>query len=200
MTAYSLNPVSLARLDEARARAHVSWRLCAKVAIDEMQANPQAPAMVVYQEIAYTLGAGLSTVRQWTRHEKLFGEMLDELTTPDGDCLATTSHLRLAEREARRTGDEPTEVLLRRINEADKYGGRLIPPDAWAAELRDNAPEDANPLDAALDRVKRNLLAACKSAATALGNVKPKDLRRRELLEALAGQVDMALETVEKLA
>lgn len=124
----------------------MAWRQIGRITGEVLLSSNGTPRMLVYQEVAYTLGYGLSTVRLYHQLEGKYGELLDELP------MVRLAHLRLARREAKANGQTVLEVLNRRLDAS--ASGALIAPDAWKAELRDGTKKD--PAARALDSMKRN--------------------------------------------
>lgn len=143
----------------------LAWRQIGRVTGSAILSSNGTPRMLVYQEVAYTLGYGLSTVRLYHQLEHRYGELLEELP------MVRLAHLRLALREARATKRAVIEVINSRLDTSK--GGALIAPDAWKAELK-NGSAKGDPAIRALDSAERNIatfIRACPRLAKKAGMV-----------------------------
>lgn len=157
MTYYQLSDQDRAEADRLNAAEGVVWREKAKFIAERLaRTDTDAPLMARYQSCAYALRLGLSTARMYVRLETAFGAVLDECRTPDGDEIVGPHQLRHIYTEAKRLGIAPDEALLRRINESDKYGGQIAPPDVIAAQARVSRGT-SDPLKQKLTRAARSL-------------------------------------------
>lgn len=171
---YQLSDEDRAEADRLNAAEGVVWRekakfiserLSAKITmIDEFGQTVDVPMTARYQSCAYALRLGISTARMYVRLETAFGAVLDECRTPDGDEIASPFQLRQIYSEARKRNLSPDEALIRRIRESDKYGGQVAPPDVIAAQNRDGASKETDPLKRALNSARRSLATAARKA------------------------------------
>ena len=116
---------------ELRENSEQSWRAIGRIALEAVGEAKQKriSKTQVYQACAYVLCKGTNTVRQYAGYVERFDDLLDMYNQ------LTIEQLRLAIREARRDDCEVADVVVRRC-EKSADGFSILPPDAWAAELR----------------------------------------------------------------
>lgn len=152
MTDYKLSDSDIELAHRLNAAEGTVWRGKAQMIRDVSARANGTPKMLVYQTCAYALRLGVSTARLYVRLEEAFGAVLDECRSPDGDEIAGPDQLRRIYAEARAAKLPPDEVLIRRISEADEWGGQVAPPDVIAAQTRgkrDDIPPDVRALKSA---------------------------------------------------
>jgi hypothetical protein len=133
------------RCADLRRASEITWRIigafveeqcmAAKAANEGKPRRQQIPLTAVEQALADALGVTRSTIHAYRFYTSRYGDVLDELMSPDGTPLVTFHQLRCAVAEANRTGESVDVVLIRRIDES-LDGFAPPPPDRWGAELR----------------------------------------------------------------
>jgi len=136
---YALPDDALAIIHELRDTSEQTWRTLGNIAAqfcDEVAAQnknkprrDKVPLKAVEKAIANEVGVKAATIHSYRSYTVNHDAVLSEFPQ------LTYSQLRLAVSEARRTGEEVADVVLRRL-EASADGFTLPPPDLWAAELR----------------------------------------------------------------
>jgi hypothetical protein len=136
---YALPDDALTIIHDLRDTSEKTWRtlgllaaqFCDEVATQNKNKprRDKVPITAVEKAIANEVGVKATTIHSYRFYADGHDAVLSEFPQ------LTYSQLRLAVSEARRTGEEVAEVVLRRM-EASADGFTLPPPDLWAAELR----------------------------------------------------------------
>jgi len=136
---YALPDSAIAIIHDLRDTSEQTWRTLGNIAAqfcDEVATQnknkprrDKVPLKAVEKAIANECGVKAATIHSYRSYAIGHDAVLSEFPQ------LTYSQLRLAVSEARRTGEEVADVVLRRL-EASADGFTLPPPDLWAAELR----------------------------------------------------------------
>lgn len=161
---YQLSDADRELANRLNAAEGVVWRGKAQYVAEHLAKAKDISLTSVYKICAEALKLGESTARMYVRLETAFGQVLDECRTPDGDEKVSVFQLRQIWSEARRLKIAPDEALIRRINESDKWGGQVAPPDVIRAQNRDGASKEPDPLRRALKAARGPLATAARKS------------------------------------
>lgn len=166
-----------------------NWRGIAQVTAEALeQVQGKRSKMLVYQRVADLCGNAVSTVRNWSRYQRDFGDWLDEMP-----MQVSIEQIKLAIKQGKLQNKDALVVMQERANETDKFGGMLCPPRVWAAQLAEQADDDKpHPVLRALGSASQNMATAVKHSN---GDPRYGDLAKE--IDKLAMVVDAMLEKAE---
>jgi hypothetical protein len=168
------------------------WLQRGKLIHEYQLGAPKHGRVMLQQRAADVWGVALSTVREDWRNARDLGDWCDEMPFE-----VSRAQIRCAKQEASLREVDSLVVLQERANDVDKWGGRLCPPRAWKAQIKDL--RDGKKTDDGADVVGR-IRAAASALATALKRSEGQKRfdTYRQALEDLATNVNILLDEVER--
>lgn len=120
--------------------------------------------MIIYQALSDIWGCGLSTVREDAHNANDLGDIIDEIPM----LFISREQCRCARNESKLRDVDIGTIIKERVEQSDKYGGRLCPVRVWKAQIK--AMRNGKKVDSGQDVIGR-IEGATSAIATAIKRV-----------------------------